>query len=789
MADDSPITITPRDRDLAIRTMLAEAGNQGDAGLAAVGNVILNRASVGRYGGNSVGGVVLAPNQFEPWSNGTAAAIDPSSPAYAHVGQIFDALAAGAANDNTNGATHFYSPGAQRALGRGAPSWGGSGGQQIGDQLFYAPDGRVGPGAPATQGDVLAAYTKPQTGSTPVASTPAIDPLKLYAKPGVVIDGTSATPSSPPPAAQPDVLTLYTKPVPAAQPAAAAPPSPQGAPGPLQAQPTDSSGASLAKNVATGLIKGAADIPGVVGNESNLADYLVARVDNALTGRPTQDTQNALAASRQPAPDDSWLQRLVKATDPRNLLPSGSDISNPLLAKTGEYVPTTTAGRAVQAAAETAAGSLAGVRVPGAGNPLTARLLSGAAAGGAISQGATDVTGDPLAGVAAAAIPSVAAKSGNALSSRLIGTVEPETAALARTARNQYGIPINAGQMSESPGVRFAASTSNRLPFSGAGADAADQQTAFNRAVSTTFGQPADKITPSVMAAAKDRIGQALDDVAAKTTIKVDPQFATDLTKTFSDAQSVLPQSELGPLKNQISNVFDTIDPQSGTISGDSYQALTRKGAPLDRAMNSSDPNVKFYAGQIREALDDAMERSAPPEVAAQLQQARSQYKNMKTVEDLVEKSPTGNISPALLMNETRKSFSNMAYGGGGDLGDLARIGQRFLKEPPSSGTAERSNVINMLANAGGLLGTAAGFGGAAAGGLPIEGQIASAAGLPATFAANRLLSGYLRSPGVTNALIDRSLGAPAVPGVPAFLANALVPASMLRTSRNVAPP
>ena len=55
----------------------------------------------------------------------------------------------------------------------------------------------------------------------------------------------------------------------------------------------------------------------------------------------------------------------------------------------------------------------------------------------------------------------------------------------------------------------------------------------------------------------------------------------------------------------------------------------------------------------------------------------------MKTIEPLVAKSPTGDISPALLMSQVNKSYGGMAYNGGGDMGDLARIGQKFLKEPP----------------------------------------------------------------------------------------------------------
>ena len=58
---------------------------------------------------------------------------------------------------------------------------------------------------------------------------------------------------------------------------------------------------------------------------------------------------------------------------------------------------------------------------------------------------------------------------------------------------------------------------------------------------------------------------------------------------------------------------------------------------------------------------------------------------------------------------------TRMARGVGGDLGELARIGQRFLKEPASSGTAERGLVYGLAG--GGVVAepaTAAGVYGAA---------------------------------------------------------------------------
>jgi len=144
------------DRDLAIRTVLAEAGNQGPEGMAAVAAVIKNRSQLGRYGGKSPAEVVTARNQFEPWNNaGKGAANDPmsyapGSPKYENAAKIVDGVFSGAIKDPTGGATHFYSPGGQAKLaqqdGRAlVPSWAkGKQGLKIGDHMFFSPDGPNG---------------------------------------------------------------------------------------------------------------------------------------------------------------------------------------------------------------------------------------------------------------------------------------------------------------------------------------------------------------------------------------------------------------------------------------------------------------------------------------------------------------------------------------------------------------------------------------------------------------------------------------------------------------------
>lgn len=356
----------------------------------------------------------------------------------------------------------------------------------------------------------------------------------------------------------------------------------------------------------------------------------------------------------------------------------------------------------------------------------------------------------------------------------VLGTLDPETAALAQTARQKFGIPVNAGQMSPSTGIRIASSALNRLPMSGAEADMAVQQGAFNGAVAKTFGENGvTKITPDVMNRARQRIGNDFDTVAQNSNIQVDPQFVSDLHSTVNDANLVLTQPEADIISRQANNIFDKIDQNTGRISGETYQALTRKGSPLDNLLNSDNPNVAHYAQGLRDMLDDGLQRSAPPEMQDLLTQARRQWAALKTVQPLAAKAPTGDVSPALLAGRVNANTGNaMAFGGGGDLGTLARIGQKFLKEPGSSNTAERASTLGALFEAGKL-----GVGAMGAGALGINAgmtmpEIAtSAAAIPASLLAARGAGSALRSKWLADSLIDRTLVPRVAMPVPALAA------------------
>ena len=379
--------------------------------------------------------------------------------------------------------------------------------------------------------------------------------------------------------------------------------------------------------------------------------------------------------------------------------------------------------------------------------------IASAGAGGAT----TAATGDPRYGMAVSlATPLVAAGAGMAgrtLENAVIGGISKPDAELGRLALDKYNIPIGAPDLTDNSMIRIGADQAGKLPFSGARPAAAAKQGAWQGAIATEMGSPgATSFTPDVMTAAKTRIGNVFNDVAKNTSIPPEQtaQLIQDLDQISHNATRVLQPGEITPLQNQIDDLKSSIAANGDTISGDMYQRLTNAKSLLSK-LEGQNSNTGDFAGDVHDALDDALARSAAPEAQDALSQARYQYRVMRTVDQLSAGSRTGDISPdgfmQKVLTQSRKfdaPLGGMAYTGGGNIGELARIG-KLMRAPPQTGTADRM-LVNLMA----------------AGGTGAVGALATnpsmALTVPAGLAANRLLGGYLRSEGTANRLIDAAL-------------------------------
>jgi spore germination cell wall hydrolase CwlJ-like protein len=123
------------DEDVLVRTTWGEGRGEPPVGQAAIAAVMRNRA---RLSGMSLADVAKQPGQFEPWGNPqTRAQMEALDPNGAEYQRILTNIRSNP-DDPTGGATHFYSPTAQAALGRQTPAWATGEGKDIGRHRFFA---------------------------------------------------------------------------------------------------------------------------------------------------------------------------------------------------------------------------------------------------------------------------------------------------------------------------------------------------------------------------------------------------------------------------------------------------------------------------------------------------------------------------------------------------------------------------------------------------------------------------------------------------------------------------
>lgn len=220
----------------------------------------------------------------------------------------------------------------------------------------------------------------------------------------------------------------------------------------------------------------------------------------------------------------------------------------------------------------------------------------------------------------------------------------------------------------------------------------------FGRFLSQTFGEDAPRMTEKVMQSADTRIGKVYDEILPRNSVSMDPGL--------SDAMGAIDErvsSSLAAMKKSDANRISAVMNQMrGYLSGDGlpgtlYQTYRARGGLLDEMAGSKSPVLQSAAQDMREALDDAFARQAKGQDGADLINARKQYRALRTVKTLADKAPAGRINPGQVLSAVIKEYGDASKAG--QLGTLGQVGAAFLKQMPSSGTAERS-IWRSLTNA-----------------------------------------------------------------------------------------
>lgn len=487
----------------------------------------------------------------------------------------------------------------------------------------------------------------------------------------------------------------------------------------------------VAASGASGVARGAADLVGLPGTLSDLGksgmDWLLRTGYETATGR---------------APEPGTFFAGMSGLSPELQAQTQSPVSGPraragLSAVTGgasEYDPQTTAGEFAGTVGEFLPGAAAfGGMSPS--NLLRFGVLPGTAseAAGQMTEGSA---AEPYARVAAALLAPAAVSGVQRLVTPL--GVAPERAAAADILRRE-GVQPTAGQVTGRKGLQYRESELG-------GAKTADmlekQGEQFTRSALQRAGINAERATPEVMAKGLKDIGDKLDDLATRNNITPDRQFLSDLqADRASYLESVGSGSQAPIVENVITDIITDIQKAGGVLKGDDYKKLATRIRDAER--NTSSRELKAAMGNLRETLDEAMERSLAAigsDDMAAWRTARREYRNYLTLERAAggagEDAALGLISPARLRQSAITTQGRRNYNTGrSDFDDLARSGEALLRPLPQSGTAPRLDARTI----GGGLGALGAGTGALAGG-PVGGVIGALLGATAPFAAGRAL-------------------------------------------------
>lgn len=320
-------------------------------------------------------------------------------------------------------------------------------------------------------------------------------------------------------------------------------------------------------------------------------------------------------------------------------------------------------------------------------NPAVPLSAVGPGAGAAVRQGA---------GKVAEAVKGAPGKVLDAAAGKLAKNVPPETMELARRAQ-ELGIDIRPDMLSDNKFVRMIGEALDRVPLSGTRGD--KRQIAFNRALGNMIGADpgATKLTPKVFDAAMTASGEKIGEIATRTPVPMNEGFDQALASYVSNASRYETADVAKIVRNYVNELREKAG-ADGVIPGKAYRKLNTKiGTQMRRTSNG---DLKNALDDLQEIMHEALSVNLKGGDAEMLAEARRQYAIAKAISPLVAKSKNGDISPAGLMGAVTSDSAKkeaMARNRGADLGELARIGQMFLKEPDSSGTAERSVAFGLL--------------------------------------------------------------------------------------------
>lgn len=207
------------------------------------------------------------------------------------------------------------------------------------------------------------------------------------------------------------------------------------------------------------------------------------------------------------------------------------------------------------------------------------------------------------------------------------------------------------------------------------------------------IGERGNEASQGVMSNARERIGQQFDDILARNDIRYTPQLETRLAEIQRQAGNEMPSGPMQVINRQLDEVLSRAARDGEVIRGDAYQRLRES---LNRIVKQENA-TGYWAGKIRDALDDALEASARPGDAAKLETTRAQWRVLETAMNRVGavNTDSGLVSPDALSAAFEQSdkIGRRLGGTQSPFYDALSFKRAFPRLVSDSGTATRSPV------------------------------------------------------------------------------------------------
>lgn len=431
----------------------------------------------------------------------------------------------------------------------------------------------------------------------------------------------------------------------------------------------------------------------------------------APAGRPVKIGQDAFADTlRSELQNTDWLTR--------NIAGAGSAVVNAWEGIKGLAGQTDARQVANQniIADEAPVGNIAGniamlaptMAIPGAATVRGAALI-GAGQGAALTPGSLkdriEAAGFGMAGGAA-----------GAGIGRALGSAAPIVRNADADALAAQGVRLTPGQ-NAGGFLKAMEDKATSIPFLGDVINSARRGGLedFNRAAikrATLPGQQIDDIGRDGVAALRQQLGQAYDDVLSRSTVNAtDPQFVQNVANLRSMAQN-LPEREARAFDQLIAREIEPRMAPGGQINAENLQAVK---SAIGQNVSDFSTSTDAYQRQLGQAMKQLqaeftdLVRRANPQNADDLKAIDAAYANFKRIQRAASGvgAQDGIFTPAQLKSAAKaldKTKDKRGFSEGTALlQDLAEAGQSVLpSKVPDSGTAGR--LAGNLTSLGGLL-------------------------------------------------------------------------------------